>query len=127
MARQCGAVPHRLIDLAPPPQPQHSRQRRQHRERQAEDVPGTGQRRLTDELDDRDGRGQQPQRRALPRQERAFVGQGEPIVGFLCQREAFFRSISASAAASSARWAAEVSQASLRFLTTLAGAPTAIE
>jgi hypothetical protein len=43
------------------------------------------------------------------------------------QRAAFFRSMSAKAAASSARWAAEVSQESCRFLTTLAGAPTAIE
>ena len=40
---------------------------------------------------------------------------------------AFLRSMSASAAASSARWAADVSHASCRFLTTFAGAPTAIE
>jgi hypothetical protein len=43
------------------------------------------------------------------------------------QRDAFLRSMSASAAASSARSAADVSHASCRFLTTLAGAPTAIE
>ena len=42
-------------------------------------------------------------------------------------RAAFLRSISARAAASSARCAAELSQESCRFLTTLAGAPTAIE
>jgi len=49
------------------------------------------------------------------------------VTGTTQPRAAFFRSMSANAAASSARSAAVVSQASLRFLTTLAGAPTAIE
>ncbi|MCW2554302.1 MAG: diaminopimelate decarboxylase [Mycobacterium sp.] len=48
-------------------------------------------------------------------------------LGVSPQRDAFLRSMSASAAASSARSAADVSHANLRFLTTFAGAPTAIE
>lgn len=142
MAGQRGTGPHRPLDLPPAPQSDPGGQRRQHRERQAEDVARLRDAQLGHELDDGDRGGQQAERRALPRQECPLVGECEAVIDkllFLARTgarvlrrlvqllAAFLRSISASAAASSARCAAEVSQASLRFLTTLAGDPTAIE
>lgn len=142
MPRQRRAGAHRALDLTPPQQAHPGGHRRQDRQHQAEDVARRGYRELGHELDDGDRGGQQAERGALPGQERPLVGKREPVIGLLFPLgtgacvvagalaqllAAFLRSMSARAAASSARCAADVSHASLRFLTTLAGAPTAIE